>query len=73
MYTQDSLFNSNELLLIKGPVFLLKHVQRSLYGISNFHHRRSHWGIELGTFRSSAQRLNNYTTDLFIILVAKGP
>ena len=45
MFTQDSLFSSNE--LPEGPAFLAKHLQRSLMElsvISNFHQRRPHRG-----------------------------
>ena len=35
MFSKDSPFNSNELFINEGPTYLLKHLQRSPYGISS--------------------------------------
>ena len=54
MFSQDSFFSFNELFSMRVLAFLAKHLQRRLMEItviSNYHHRRPHKGIELGTFR----------------------
>ena len=52
----------------KGSTFIMKHQQRSLMElavISNFHHRRSHRRIELGTFRSIfSGKVNSFSLNL---------
>ena len=60
-----SLFHSNELLSMK--VFLP--CETPTNGISNFHHRRSHGGIEIRTFQ--ALMLNALTTRPRIQLTVK--
>ena len=70
MFTQVNLFNSNEPFSMKVLPSLGKTYWEGAYWISrisNFRHRTPHGGIELGTFRSLAQRFIHSVTDPYFL------